>query len=104
MGDLGLKTLQLVKYSVACSFKLIKGSVCWVESVVLLLLICVLLKLRTFFIWLLSSVSFGSIVAATFMVILSGFGVVLRFPRQMATAQEPLTSSFWSYFPLDMYV
>ena len=37
------------------------------------------------------------------MAISSGFGVVLRFPRQMATARELLISPFWSYLPLDMY-
>ena len=103
VGESGLKTPQLVKYSVACSFELMRGSACWIESAVLLPLICVLLYLSISLIWFSSTVSFGSIVEATLMVISSGFGVVLRFPRQMATAQELLISSFWLYLPLDMY-
>ena len=34
--------------------------------------------------------SFGLTVEATFMAMSFGFGVMLRFPRQMATAQELL--------------
>ena len=62
VGESGLKTLQLVKYSVACSFELMRGSACWVESAVLLLSICVLLYLSISLIWLWSTASFGSIV------------------------------------------